>query len=104
MSLTPAGDTRAADRIVTGLRGFAESVLSIVPDGFSAYVRLFHPAYRRTGEEWTPVPWTEIAAANRTRAHAGMQLNALTGSYHFMSHAQPGVFDHAPEGDRSRPS
>jgi hypothetical protein len=82
---------------VTGLRGFAESVLSIVPDGFSAYVRLFHPASRCTGDEWTPVPWTEIAEANRTRAHAGMQLNALTGSYHFMNHAQPGVFDDAPE-------
>lgn len=42
--------------------------------------------------------WTKVAAANGTRAHAGMQLCALTGSYHFMNHPQPGVFDHPPQG------
>jgi hypothetical protein len=82
---------------VSGLRGFAASVLSLVPAGFAAYVRLFHPAYRRGGPEWTPVRWAEIAAANGRRAHAGMQLNALTGSSRSLHDPQPGVFDCAPE-------
>jgi hypothetical protein len=81
---------------VSGLRGFAESVLSLVPAGFDAYVRIFHPAYRRDGSDWTPVRWAEIAAANGRQAHAGMQLNALTGNYRFLHEAQPGVFDRPP--------
>lgn len=95
--MTPATDVTAADWIVGGLRGFAESVVSLVPDGFAAYVRVFHPAYRHAGTEPTPVLWTEIAALNGTRAHAGMQLGALTGNEYFYNHPQPGVFDHPPD-------
>jgi hypothetical protein len=96
VSLRRATDAGPADWIVSGLRGFAASVLSLVPEGFSAYVRVFHPAYRAAGVGWTPVRWHEIAAANGKRAHAGMQLCALTGSHHFMNHPQPGVFDRPP--------
>ncbi|MBJ7610034.1 MAG: hypothetical protein JF887_11485 [Candidatus Dormibacteraeota bacterium] len=91
-----APDIRTAEWVVTGLRGFAESVLSIVPCGFPAYVRVFHPAYRRVGATSARVRWQDVAAANQTHAHAGMQLNALTGSYHFINHAQPGIFDQPP--------
>lgn len=94
--LTPAADASAADWIVAGLRSFAESVVSLVPDRFAAYVRVFHPAYRQAGAGSTPVSWLEIAAANGTRAHAGMQLGALTGNERFYSHPQPGVFDRPP--------
>jgi hypothetical protein len=48
--------------MVAGLRGFAESVLSVVPAGFEAYARIFHPAYR--GEPPVPVLWREIASAS----------------------------------------
>lgn len=34
---SPAADTRAADWVVAGIRRFAESVLSLVPAGFSAW-------------------------------------------------------------------
>jgi hypothetical protein len=39
-----AVDARAADWVVAGLRGFGESVLSLVPPGFSEYLRVFHPS------------------------------------------------------------
>jgi hypothetical protein len=78
-------------------------VHSLVPEGFPAYVRVFHPAYRfdressSPWETWELVSWAEIADANQTQAHAGMQLPALTGSYHFLTRGQPGVYDHPPQ-------
>jgi hypothetical protein len=74
---------------VEALTIFAESVLSIVPRGFPAYVRIFHPARldRRR------VCWAEIAHANGKHAHAGMQLCALTDSKPYGGAKQPGVDD-----------
>lgn len=90
----PAADTGSADWVVAGIRGFAESVLSLVPAGFPAYLRVFHSAYRR---DMTPVRWAEIAAANGTRAHPGMQLISITGSLRFEHDPQTGVYDYEPE-------
>jgi hypothetical protein len=88
----PADDARAAEWLQRGIRGFAESVLSLVPAGFPAYVRVFHPAFR-AGER---VRWAEIAAATGKRAHPGMQLPSLTGSNHVEAPV-PGLYDRAPE-------
>lgn len=96
--LMPAADTSPAEWVVTGLRGFAESVLSLVPGPFPAYLRVFHPAYRCTSGESKRVRWAEIAAANGKPAHPGMQLDVLTGSTERPTHRQPGVFDRGPEG------
>lgn len=74
-----------------------------MPGGFPAYVRIFHPAYRRAGAGLAPVRWAEIAAANGTRAHAGMQLGALTGCYRYEETAQPGVFDAPPRNGMLEP-
>jgi hypothetical protein len=101
-ALIPASDTSAADWIVTALRTFGDSVVSLVPSGYAAYARVFHPAYRfdpHSPQPWEtrrPVRWEEIAAANGTHVHAGMQLCGLTGSYPFQQRPQPYVFDHAP--------
>jgi hypothetical protein len=89
--LAPAADARAAGWITGGVRGFAESVLSLVPAGFDAYVRVFHPARARSG---AVITWAEIAAANGKHAHAGMQLAALTG--HVQESSAP-PFDGPPE-------
>ncbi len=43
---TPATSSAPAKWIVDGIRGFGESVLSLVPAGFEAYGRLAHPAGR----------------------------------------------------------
>jgi hypothetical protein len=95
--LRAAVDVRPAEWVVAGLRGFGESVLSLVPAGFPAYVRVFHPGHRQVGTKEIPVPWAEIAAANARYAHPGMQLGALTGSYESLHAPQPGLFDHPPQ-------
>lgn len=75
----PAEDTSPAAWVVAGLQGFAESVLSIVPAGFGAYARIYHPAYRYEYDEHIPVRWTEIAEANGRVAHRRMQFPNLIG-------------------------
>jgi hypothetical protein len=94
--LEPAQDARAADWLLAGLRGFGESVLSIVPAGFERYVRLFHPPYRRRNGQLLPVRWAEIAAVRGKRCHPGMQLHALTDSYQ-LGNPPPPDFDHWPQ-------
>ena len=89
-------DTQAAEWLVGDIRSFAESVLSVVPSAFAAYVRVFHPAYRRTDGERQPVRWAEIAAATGTQPHAGMQLNAISLVKN-SNRALPGVYDHPPQ-------
>lgn len=91
-SLAAALDAQPAEWFARELRGLAQSVLSLVPGGFDAYVRVFHPARLRSGQA---VTWTEIATANRREAHAGMQLDALTG-IDSIYEPQPGVFDIPP--------
>jgi hypothetical protein len=96
-ALTPAADTSPTDWIASGLRGFAESVLSLVPSGFPAYLRVFHPASRGGWEVRGAVRWAEIAALNGTRAHAGMQLAALTNGTDGPTTSELDVFDDCPE-------
>jgi hypothetical protein len=90
-------DAQAAGWLTDRLDDFARSVCSVVPAGFRAYVRIFHPAARfaSDGSEST-VRWEAIAAASGKQVHAAMQLPALTG---IDMHAEelPGVFDSAPE-------
>lgn len=97
-ALAPATDTGPADWVVAGLRGFAESVVSLVPVGFGAYLRIFHPAYRSHGNSTRPVRWAEVAAANQKSAHVGMQFDVLTTTDDPYNIApQAGVFDDAPQ-------
>jgi hypothetical protein len=99
--LFPSGETSAADWIVAALDTFAQSVVSLVPRGFPNYVRIFHPAYmfdRQSAQPWAraPVRWADVAAANRTRVHSGMQWLGLTGGYQFLRRPRPGVYDISP--------
>ena len=91
-----APDASPAAWIIAGLRGSGESVLSLVPEGFEAYARIFHPAYR--GEPLAPVRWRDVATANGRVAHRVMQWPSITGSFPFTSSsAQPGLWDWEPE-------
>ena len=91
-----APDAGPASWVIAGLRGFGESVLSLVPEGFEAYARIFHPAGNDDSE--VPVRWRDIARANGRTAHRMMQWPSITGSYRFCeSDGQPGVWDHQPE-------
>lgn len=71
--LDPAPNAEPAAWVVQGLRGFGESVLSVVPEGFEAYARVFHPAYENRGAERVPLSWADIAARNGREPHKGMQ-------------------------------
>jgi hypothetical protein len=82
--------------IVEGLHGFAESVLSVVPEGFEAYARIFHPA--ALGDVPANVRWRDVAAASHRIAHPAMQWPSIAGSLPYRSGvSQPGVWDEEPE-------
>jgi len=92
--LRPAQDASAADWIVESLTTFAESVVSLVPEGFEAYVRVFHPAQR----DGRPLRWAEIAAEHGRTAHAGMQLGGITGKLRNERHnGRSDVWDRPPD-------
>ena len=60
------------------------TVGSIVPEGFPAYARVFHPAYRSTGgrsRPWAgvivPVRWSTVAEWSRRIVHPLMQFERI---------------------------
>jgi hypothetical protein len=101
-----APDVAPAGWVTAGLRGFAASVASVVPAGFPAYARIFHPAQRRDGVDWKPVSWREVASANGRVAHRTMQWCSLVGCCSLSGddcRPQPGVWDVEPAtGDLPR--
>ena len=101
-----APDVAPAGWVTAGLRGFAASVVSVVPAGFPAYARIFHPAQRRDGVDWKPVSWREVASANGRVAHRTMQWCSLVGCCSLSGddcRPQPGVWDVEPAtGDLPR--
>jgi hypothetical protein len=54
--------------------------MSIVPAGFPAYARIYHPAWRMINGTRTPVRWSEVAKANHRIAHRRMQWPGIMGS------------------------
>ena len=96
-ALVPAPDVTAAAWVVRGLRGFAESVLSVVPDGFPAYVRIFHPAIRYENGVPVQVPWREVAAIQGTQVHPAMQMPALSRRDALLNEPPPSGIDQWPD-------
>ena len=60
-----------------GLSGFAR-VNSLLPPGFPAYARVFHPAYLDDSEE-QPVRWSTVASWTGRTVHPLMQFNRIAG-------------------------
>jgi len=48
-------DVSSADWIVAHVRNFEHDVGSLLPVGFAAYARVFHPAMRRLDGAWAEV-------------------------------------------------
>lgn len=89
-------EASAASWVTTGLRGFADSVLSLVPAGFEAYGRVFHPAWQN--EPGTRVLWREVAQANSRVVHRAMQWPSITGGHlDGYRQPQPGIWDREPD-------
>lgn len=72
-----------ADWVVAGVRNFEHDVGSLVPLGFDAYARVFHPAGLSDGQISIEVSWADVAAANGRVAHPAMEWIAITGDWRF---------------------
>jgi hypothetical protein len=86
-SVTPSDEVEAADWIRERLHPFAQDVGSVVPAGFDAYARIFHPA--RTSRDWNEleVRWSTVAAWSGRKVHREMQFQAIAAP------ASPGQAD-----------
>ena len=51
---------------------------SLLPDGFAAYARIFHPAYLNENEE-RPVRWSTVASWTGRAVHPLMQFERIAG-------------------------
>ena len=91
---TPEADVSPAGWIVDSVRPFGSGVQSLVPIGFEAYARVFHPA--RLAEA-AVVRWASVAAAYGREFHPLAQFGALIGTadYHPVSE-HPEVWDEPP--------
>lgn len=89
-------DVSPAQWIADCIHPFAQDVGSIVPEGFEAYVRIFHPAARNEGGGTVPVRWSEVAEANGRIAHPEMQWPAIALREPYSNWRHPGLWDHVP--------
>ena len=53
------------------------AVGSLVPEGFEAYARVLHPAWRETERGFEPVRWSEIASWTGRTVHPLMQFHRI---------------------------
>ncbi len=56
----------------------ANYVAAVIPRGFAAYARLFHPAY--LGSPAKAISWADVARYNGKMPHAEMQWQAIINS------------------------
>src|SRR4029077_19918486 len=70
----------AADWISERLHPFAQDIGSVVPSGFAAYARIFHPAHRSRHWDEEEVRWSEVAAWAGRKVHPGMQFHSITSN------------------------
>jgi hypothetical protein len=70
VALTWSTDVSAGAWLTERIIGFARDVGSVVPHGFEAYARVFHPL--------DDGRWTDRAARNGRIAHAEMQLHLIS--------------------------
>jgi hypothetical protein len=101
MPLEYVDDLTPAQWIAERLHPFAQDAGAIIPPGFDAYARIFHPATRQVGQREVPVTWREIAYANLRVHHPEMQFGAIvtrvgTSAGIYDREPQPGLFDGWP--------
>jgi len=94
-------DVSPARWVTDRIHTFGENVASLVPEGFEAHARVFHPT-STTGAERS-VSWAEIATANGREAHAEMQFPNLTGQWPHRDRQKESFWNHEPnEGSLPR--
>lgn len=73
-------------------------VSTLIPSGFDAYARVFHPAKRtvdRKAHRSVDVGWRIVAAANKKVAHPGMQWGSIVGNWAKLGNE--GLWDKEPD-------
>jgi hypothetical protein len=70
-------DVSPADWIAPRLHPFTEDTGSVIPEGFEAYCRIFHPL-RKHRPGATSRTWAEVAAENGRIVHPEMQLHMIS--------------------------
>jgi hypothetical protein len=75
-NLPLSNEVHTADWIRERLHPFAQDVGSVVPSGFAAYARIFHPA-GIAGRPDHNVRWSEVAALSGKTVHPEMQFHAI---------------------------
>ena len=85
---TPASSSKPADWVVERLTDFAVNVLSVVPGGFEAYARVFHPAEKvvcTADADQSSISeslrWAEVAELTGRTPHRTMQWPSIQGSH-----------------------
>src|SRR5258708_19148270 len=76
--MTPSDEGEAAGWIGERLHRFAQDVGSVVPSGFEAYVRIFHPAWRLAGTKEVEVRWSDVAEWGGRIVHPEMQFHSIS--------------------------
>jgi hypothetical protein len=75
--VTPSDEVEAAGWIGERLHRFAQDVGSVVPTGFEAYARIFHPAWRLAGTKEVEVRWSDVAEWSGRIVHPEMQFHSI---------------------------
>jgi hypothetical protein len=78
--VAPSDEVEKADWIRAALHPsrLAHDVGTVIPAGFEAYARIFHPASGPFGAE---VRWAEVASWNGTIVHPEMQFHSIGGPW-----------------------
>ena len=102
--ITPADDVIAATEWFNRSAVDSHTVNAMVPRGFAAYARVFHPAACRAGpvqvgeradaSHWRDVSWADVAKANGRTMHGAAEWGQLTGSWRLES--QECLWDEEP--------
>ncbi len=94
----PAANATPAAWVVDGVRDFDYTVGSIVPVGFEAYARVFHPARRREESELVEVGWGDVARDYGRVMHPLAEWGSLTSSWRDPDRAR--IWDEEPDTGR----
>jgi hypothetical protein len=80
----PSDEVEVADWIRERLHPFAHDVGSVVPPGFEAYARIFHPAWEprhQPDQTEQEMRWSTVAAWNNKVVHPEMQFHSIGGPW-----------------------